>query len=77
MNILEKFLETPAGKAIPPDGRPAVERLFEMFTSLTNAAVDDCLDLVRKWGEVKQLTNTEDFRLLLEYIEKVKVDSKD
>lgn len=75
MNILEKFLETPEGRAIPPDGRPQVERLFGMFISLTNAAVDDCADLVRKWGEVKQLTNTEDFCLLLEFIEKVKVQS--
>ena len=70
MTTLEELLAIPEMAALAKEQRPVVEHLFKLFIQASNTGVESCIDLVEKWGAVKQLTNTEDFKLLLEYMRK-------
>jgi len=72
MTTLEELLQMPEMALIAKDHRPLVQKLLEMLITGSNTGIDGCIDLVRKWGEVKQITGQEDFKLLLEFMEKSK-----
>lgn len=72
MKPLEAFLLTDFGKRLSPEQLPIAKKVFEGISQIHDQTVDSCIELVRKWGAVKQLTDTWDYKLLLEYLEKLK-----
>lgn len=72
MKAIEKFWQTEEAKQITPEQRPFIEPLFNYFIQAYNQGVDDSMELVRKYGEIKQVIATEEFKLLLEFLEKSK-----
>lgn len=74
MKLMDGFWASEQGKTITLEQRPQVEMLLKHFGNCYNQGVDACLELVRKYGEVKQLMDTKDFLLLLEFLEKIKED---
>ena len=72
MKPIEAFLATEFGQKLTPEQRPIAEKVFDGMSMIHNDTVDSCIDLVRKWGQVKQLENTDDFKLLIEFLGKLK-----
>lgn len=69
---MEAFLKTEFGQKITTEQKTIVEKVFAGMSEIHNDTVDDCIDLVLKWGVVKQLDQTEDFKMLIEFLGKLK-----
>ena len=75
MKAMEAFLASDAGKNFTPEQKVIAEKVMVGMGEIHNGAVDGCIDLVQKWGVVKQLDQTDDFKLLVEFLGKLKDES--